>query len=140
MMGFEVDASEQFKDIAKEEEAAFFKRGRTAVRKATTRLRNAIRRNAPKGETNELSRAFVARVRTRKREGQIIGKVQPRGRIRAKGGKWHIARFLEFGTVHIAPRGFIRRSQMEQAAAIDRDLEQAGQNVQEFGGFFAGDV
>ena len=141
MIDFEIDASEQFQDLFKVEEKRFFQIGRLAVRKAAIRLRNAIRRNAPKGETGALSRSFMARVRSRKRDGQIVGKVQPRGGIRSKGGQWHKARFLEFGTIHIAPRGFIRRSQMETASAIDADLAQAGQETAEIRGeLFTGDV
>ena len=141
MIDFEIDASEQFSDLFKAEEKRFFRVGRAAVRKASTRLLKAIRRNVPRGETKELARSFAARVRVRKRDGQIVGKVQPRGGPRSKGGQWHKARFLEFGTIHITPRGFIRRSQMETATAIDADLAHAGQETAEIrGDLFSGDV
>lgn len=139
MIGIEIDSTEQFADLEKEEEKRFFKVGGKRVRTAAKRLRDAIRRNAPrhagpyspshKGRIpGTLAKAFVHRVRTKKREGIIEGKVQPKGGIRSKGGQWHIARWLEYGTKRIRARGFIRRSQMEQEAAMTRDLEAAAED------------
>jgi hypothetical protein len=132
VIDFEVDTSQQFADLAPEEEKRFFRVGRTGVRTAGNRLLKAIRRNAPRGESKQLAKAFVTRVRLQKKNGIIEARVQPRGPMRAsrrdpkrhlQSWQWLKTYWLEFGTKFIAPRGFIRRSQMEQQAAIDDDLD-----------------
>lgn len=134
MITFEIDATDEFQDIAPEEERRFFQVGRNAVRSAVKRLHKAVRAHTPvhhgpyparrSRTSGTLRKAFIYRVRTRKRDGMIEGKVQPKGAVRAKGGQWHIARFLEFGTKRgIAPRRFIEIATLEQQSAIDHDLE-----------------
>lgn len=135
MISFEVDAHEQFADIEKDEEKRFFRIGRTKVRTAAARLRKAIRAHAPKHigsyppskqgrAPGTLQRAFVYRVRTRKRDGVIEARVQPKGGIRQKGAQWHITRFLESGTRWIRALRFIRVATLEQRLAIEKDLAE----------------
>lgn len=138
MIQFEIVESAPPPDLSKDEEARFYKKAGTAVRTGAKRLRKAIRDGAPKHagayppskkgrQPGTLKKAFVYRVKTKKKEGVVEGKVQPKGGIRQKGAQWHIARFLEFGTKHNRAFGFIRRATLQQQSAIEKDLESVAE-------------
>lgn len=143
MIGVQIDTTDTFSDLSKEEEVRFFAVGKDAVRAGTNRLRNAVRRNlrsigsgrtytidgkshtasapgeSPAKLAGKLARSISARVRVKKKEGSIDGVVQPSKSQRAK------ARWLEYGTATIAPRSFLRKAQMQEERAIGEDLRQA---------------
>lgn len=151
MIGIEIDTSEQFADLAKDEEVRFFKVGKQAVRTAANRLRKAVRMKlrsigsgriydvvdpvtklhkrhiasapgqAPARLSGALARSIRVSVRLKKRQGRIDGVVQP-SKSQMRKAIW-----LEFGTATIRPRPFLRPAQLQEERAMGEDMRKAAE-------------
>jgi hypothetical protein len=147
VIGIDIDTTDRFADLTKEEEKRFFRTGRKAVRKGVNRLRKRVRSNLrtpgsgriyvvdgkthrasrpdedPAKLTGGLARAMTVSVKAKKREGQIVGSVHPRRE------HWLQAFGLEFGAIVgnwvLAARGFLRRAMIQEERAIAADLSES---------------
>lgn len=86
------------------------------MRDACKLVRDEMAMNAPR-ESGDLANHMTYRVRRSVQEG-IIGEVGP-------GKAEFYARFLEFGTIHMAPRPFMRLSLEARSADAVRIIGQA---------------
>lgn len=144
MIGIDIDTTDQFADLAKEEERRFFRVSRKYVRMGANRLRKRVRANLrgigsgvvymvngrphrasapgedPAKLTGELARSMRVSVKTKRKEGAIVGSVHP------SRSQWKKAFGLEFGATvgnwSVAARSFMRRAMLQEERAIAKDL------------------
>lgn len=88
-----------------------------AMRDVCKMVRDQMAMEAPHGETGHLAAHMTYRVRRSVREG-IVGEIGP-------GKAEFYARFLEFGTIHMAPRPFMRLALEARSADAVRMIGQA---------------
>ena len=150
MISVEIDTTDHFADLSREEERRFFQTGRKAVRKGVNRLRKRVRKNLrgvgqgqvrvingqvhraslpgedPAKLTGDLAKSIRTAVRTKRKDGAIEGSVHP------SRSQWRKAHGLEFGAIvgnwHLAARSFMRRAMIQEQRGIADDLSESVEN------------
>ena len=99
--------------------------GTNAVRAGARVIAASARQKAPVGATGELRKSI------RVLDDRELNRAQTSERAAGVGSRLFYARFVEFGTIHVRPRSFLRSAVDESAQdALDKLMENLGSGIE----------